>query len=76
MVHIIKEIVSPSNQYKVQVIKNNDGIFTTKICMWQKDSGYEFWSPINQGLSLIDTEESAIKIGIEQLREISGEIIN
>ncbi len=41
--------------------------------MWQEEYGYEFWSPIKQGLSLIQTEENAIKIGIEQLKELSSE---
>ncbi|WP_373419582.1 hypothetical protein [Bacillus sp. EAC] len=44
--------------------------------MWQVDCGYEYWSPIKQGVSLIDTEESAITIAIEQFRNNSGEFIS
>jgi hypothetical protein len=44
--------------------------------MWQEEYGYEYWSPIKQGISLIDTGENAIKIGIEQLKDYSGEIID
>lgn len=43
--------------------------------MWQEDCGYEFWSPIKIGLSLIETEEVAVTLAIEQLRQYSGEII-
>lgn len=38
-----------------------------------EDCGYEFWSSINQGFSLIDSEKHARKIAIEQLKGCSGE---
>lgn len=41
-----------------------------------EDCGYEFWSSINQGFSLIDNEEHARKIAIEQLKGCSREKIN
>lgn len=72
---VIKEILSPSGQYKAQIIKREDGLFTTEVCMWQEDRGFEYWSPIKRGLTLVDTEKNAIKIAIEQLREHSGESI-
>lgn len=72
---IIKEILSPSGNYKAQVIKRPDGLFSTEVCMWEEDCGYEFWGPIKSGLTLVDTEQNAIKIAIEQLREHSGETI-
>lgn len=76
MEQVIKEIFSPSKLYKVQIIKRKDNIFTTEVYMWQEDCGYEYWSPINQGLSLVDTEESALTIALEQLRSYSGEFIS
>lgn len=75
MEQMLKEIMSPSNQYKVRIIKRRDGLFTTEVYMWQEDCGYEFWSPIKIGLSLIETEEVAVTLAIEQLKQYSGEII-
>ncbi|MFJ5563098.1 hypothetical protein [Lysinibacillus xylanilyticus] len=75
MEQVLKEMLSPSNQYKVQIIKRKDGIFTTEVYMWQEDCGYAYWSPIKKGLSLIETEESAVTLAIDHLREYSGEII-
>lgn len=75
MEQVLKEMLSPSNQYKVQIIKRKDGLFTTEVYMWQEDCGYEYWSPIKKGLSLIETEEGAVTLAIDHLREYSGEII-
>jgi hypothetical protein len=76
MEQVVKEIFSPSKQYKVQIINRKDNIFSTEVYMWQDDCGIEFWSPITRGLSLIDTEERAITIAIEELRNYSGEFIS
>ncbi|MDA1762330.1 hypothetical protein PDK32_18830 [Bacillus cereus] len=73
MKEIIKEIVSTSKRYKVQVIKRNDGFYTTEVFAWFEDYGYEYWSPIKQGKSVIDTEKHAISIAIEHLKVYSGE---
>ncbi|MDA1476976.1 hypothetical protein [Bacillus changyiensis] len=76
---VIKEILSPSKEYKVEIIKRHDGLYTTEVFMWfnlDEEYAYEYWSPITQGLSLIDTETRAIKIGMEQLKEYSGESID
>ncbi|PEA15285.1 hypothetical protein COK06_28720 [Bacillus cereus] len=73
MKEIIKEIVSTSKRYKVQVIKRNDSFYTTEVFAWFEDYGYEYWSPIKQGLSLIDTEKHAISIAMEHLKVYSGE---
>jgi len=75
MEQVLKEMLSPSNQYKVQIIKRKDGLFTTEVYMWQEDCGYEYWSPIKKGLSLIEMEEGAVTLAIDHLREYSGEII-
>ncbi|CAM4028396.1 hypothetical protein [Lederbergia lenta] len=73
MEQVVHEILSPSNQYKVQIIKRKDGLFSTEVYRWQEDCGYEYWSPIKKGLSLIDTEEGAVTLAFEHLKEYSGE---
>ncbi|PFX87287.1 hypothetical protein COL40_16075 [Bacillus toyonensis] len=76
MEQIVKELYSPSKQYKVQIIKRKDGLYTTEVYRWMEDSGYKFWSSINQGFSLIDSEDHARKIAVEQLRAYSGVSLN
>ncbi|WP_144501206.1 hypothetical protein [Bacillus nitratireducens] len=68
MEQVVREYFSSSKQYKVQIIKRKDGLYTTEVYRWMEDCGYEFWSSINQGFSLIDSEDHARKIAIEQLR--------
>lgn len=72
MKEIIKEIVSQNKRYKVQVLKRNDGFFNTEVFAWFEDSGYKYWAPIKQGISLIDTEKHDIAIAIEDLKVYSG----
>ncbi|HDR8341978.1 TPA: hypothetical protein QC216_004430 [Bacillus cereus] len=55
----VREYFLPSKQYKVQIIKRKDGLYTTEVYRWIEDCGYEFWSFINQGFSLIDSERHA-----------------
>ncbi|HHK5564186.1 TPA: hypothetical protein ACQUHM_002975 [Bacillus thuringiensis] len=76
MGQVVRELYSPSKQYKVEIIKRKDGLYTTEVYRWIEDCGYEFWSSINHGFSLIDSEEHARKIAIEQLKGCSGENIN
>jgi hypothetical protein len=72
MEQVIQEFFSPSKNYKVQIIKRiKDGLYTTEAYRWMEDCGYEFWSYISQGLTLIDSEEHARKIAMEQLKECS-----
>lgn len=71
MGQVVRELYSPSEQYKVEIIKRKDGLYTTEVYRWMEDCGYEFWSSINQGFSLIDNEEHARKIAIEQLKGCS-----
>ncbi|MGA5715048.1 hypothetical protein ACPCH0_19085 [Bacillus bombysepticus] len=73
MEQVVREYFSPSKQYKVQIIKRKDGLYTTEVYRWMEDCGYEFWSSINQGFSLIDSEGHARKVAIEQLKECSRE---
>jgi hypothetical protein len=62
----------PNKNYKVQIIERKDGhLYTTEAYRWMEDCGYEFWSYISQGLTLIDSEEHARKIAMEQLKECS-----
>ncbi|AVR33506.1 hypothetical protein CN936_23050 [Bacillus cereus] len=76
MGQVVRELYSPSKQYKVDIIKRKDGLYTTEVYRWMEDCGYEFWSSINQGFSLIDSEEHAKKIAVEQLRAYSGVSLN
>ncbi|AVK85399.1 hypothetical protein C3943_18645 [Lysinibacillus sp. B2A1] len=46
MEQVLKEILSPSNQYNVQIFKRKDGFFTIELYRWQEDYEYEYWSPI------------------------------
>ncbi|WP_242283399.1 hypothetical protein PY144_04205 [Bacillus cereus] len=71
MERVIQEFFSSSKNYKVQIIKRKDGLYTTEAYRWMEDCGYEFWSYISQGLTLIDSEEHAQKIAMEQLKEYS-----
>ena len=73
MERVIQEFFSLSKNYKVQIIKRKDGLYTTEAYRWMEDCGYEFWSYISQGLTLIDSEEHAQKIAMEQLIECSRE---
>ncbi|HDR7890790.1 TPA: hypothetical protein QCY29_003140 [Bacillus toyonensis] len=73
MERVIQEFFSPSKNYKVQIIKRKDGLYTTEAYRWMEDCGYEFWNYISQGLTLIDSEEHAQKIAMEQLIECSRE---
>ncbi|MHA4218128.1 hypothetical protein [Bacillus cereus] len=76
MGQVVRELYSPSKRYKVEIIKRKDGLYTTEVYRWMEDCGYEFWSSINQGFTLIDSEEHVEKIAIEQLKGCSREEIN
>ncbi|MFD3219194.1 hypothetical protein [Bacillus sp. BR_7a] len=71
MEQVIQEFFSPNKSYKVQIIERKDGLYTTEAYRWMEDCGYEFWSYISQGLTLIDSEEHAQKIAMERLKECS-----
>ncbi|EOP02168.1 hypothetical protein [Bacillus sp. WC2507] len=73
MEQVIQEFFSPSKNYKVQIIRRKDGLYTTEAYRSMEDCGYEFWSYISQGFTLIDSEEHARKIAMEQLKECSRE---
>ncbi|PFR62214.1 hypothetical protein CN936_28250 [Bacillus cereus] len=71
MEQVIQEFFSSNKNHKVQIIERKDGLYTTEAYRWMEDCGYEFWSYISQGLTLIDSEEHARKIAMEQLKECS-----
>ncbi|MDC6157412.1 hypothetical protein HOV72_016070 [Bacillus albus] len=56
---------------KKDLIRRKDGLYTAEAYRWVEDCGYEFWGYISQGLTLIDSEEHARKIAMEQLKECS-----
>lgn len=76
MGQVVREYFSPSKLYKVEIIKRKDGLYTIEVYRWMEDCGYEFWSSMSQGVSLIDSKEHAQKMALEQLKMYSGEIFN
>jgi hypothetical protein len=42
MGQVVRELYSPSKQYKVEIIKRKDGLYTTEVYRWMEDCGYEF----------------------------------
>lgn len=76
MGQVVRELYSPSKQYKVEIIKRKGGLYTTEVYRWMEDCGYEFWSSMSQGVSLIDSKKHAQKMALEQLKMYSGEIFN
>ncbi|MDP7988247.1 hypothetical protein Q9B79_00175 [Bacillus sp. MHSD_36] len=75
MEQVVREYFSASKLYKVEIIKRKDGLYTTEVYRWMEDCGYEFWSSMSRGVSLIDSEKHAQGIAIEQLRAYSGESV-
>lgn len=75
MDRIVEELFVPSKQYKAQLIRRNDELYTTKVYRWQEDCSYEYWNDITQGFSLVETEEYARKAAVEQLKLCSGELV-
>ncbi|WEG12245.1 hypothetical protein PU629_19325 [Pullulanibacillus sp. KACC 23026] len=76
MEQVIKELLSPSKRYKVEIIQRENGFFSTEVYKWKEVDGFEYWSPIKKGLSLIDTKENADKVAIQQLKAYSSEVID
>lgn len=72
---VIKEITSQSKQYKAEIIKRNDGLFSVEISRWYEDEWFEYWTPIRDNISIIDTSKHAIEIALEKLRNLTGEDI-
>ena len=67
MEQVIQEFFSSSKNYKVQIIRRKDGIYTTEAYRWMEDCRYEFWSYISQRMTLIDSEDHVRKLAMEQL---------
>lgn len=42
MEQVVGEYFLSSKQYKVQIIKRKDGLYTTEVYKWMEDCGFEF----------------------------------
>jgi len=80
MKQIVKEMMTPSKEYKAEIMKRSDGLFQYCIYTWTREEvpeyGYMsewYWEPLTRTLSLIDTEDHAIKLALEDLYLHSGE---
>lgn len=74
MPELVKEIYSPSKEYKVEINKRSkDGLLEIDVYFW--DSEWETWLQTLTGFSLTDNIDSAITIAKEKLKVCSGEII-
>ena len=72
---VIKEITSKNKQYKAEIIKRTDGLFSIEIFRWYEDEWFEYWTPVRDNISIIDTSKHAIEIALEILRNLTGEDI-
>jgi hypothetical protein len=84
MDNVIKEIISPSGFYKVQIIKRSkDDLFTSQVFKWiEHDEEISeivgekgFWGVLYSATSLTDTMESCMNVAFENLTIASGEKI-
>ncbi|MEH7110109.1 hypothetical protein [Bacillus sp. JJ1764] len=74
MLELVKEIYSPSKEYKVEINKRlRDGLLEIDVYSW--DSEWETWLPKSTGFSLTDNIDSALAIAKEKLKVCSSEII-
>ncbi|WP_207706237.1 hypothetical protein [Clostridium sp. HBUAS56017] len=72
---VVEEIISKKKEYKVEIIKRTDGLFSIEILRWFEDEWDERWTPIKNDISIVDTKKHAIEIALEKLRNITGEDI-
>lgn len=72
---VIKEIISQNKQYKAEIIKRTDGLFSVEIFRWHEDEWFECWTQIRDNISIIDTSKHAIEIALEKLRNLTREDI-
>lgn len=73
---VVEEIITKSKEYKAEIIKRNDGLFSIRILKWYEDEWFEAWSKVIGNISVIDTKKNAIEIAIEKLSNLSGEDIS
>ncbi|GAA0075996.1 hypothetical protein UT300005_03740 [Clostridium sp. CTA-5] len=73
---IIEEIITENKQYKAEIIKRTDGLFSIEILRWYEDEWFESWTPIKSNISIIDTRRHAIEIALENLHNLTDEEIN
>jgi threonyl-tRNA synthetase len=69
---IIKEIFS-NKKYKAEIIKRKDNLYQVYTYLW--DAEWETWLQVTEGLSITDTEQSAINSAVEHLCNYAGENI-
>lgn len=75
MLELVKEIYSPSMEYKAEINKRlRDGLLEIDVYFW--DSEWETWLQKSSGFSLTDNIDSAIAIAKEKLRVYSSENID
>lgn len=67
---VVKEIISPNKQYKAEIVRRIDGLFSIEILRWYEDEWFDGWTPIRDNISIIDTSEHAIEIALEKLRNL------
>lgn len=72
---VVKEIISQNKQYKAEIIRRIDGVFSIEIFIWHEDEWFDCWEPIRDNVSIIDTSKHAIEIALEKLRNLTGEDI-
>ncbi|WP_243522337.1 hypothetical protein [Bacillus pseudomycoides] len=70
---VILEIYTKTKEYKAQIIKRNDKLYTIEVFRWTEEEGYEFWNPLTRNLSLIDSKEHAIELAYEHIRQYTSE---
>jgi hypothetical protein len=67
---VVKEFFSADKNYKAEILRGKDGLFQVYTYIW--DAEWETWLQNNRGVSLADTEQSAIIAAIEYLRNLTG----
>lgn len=78
----VKEVYSPSKEYKAVILKRTkDGLFESQIYKWfvhdpelqAIPNSVGYWGIVHSFKSLADTEDRAFQIAIEELRLASRE---
>ncbi|MBS4192932.1 hypothetical protein KHA94_22720 [Bacillus sp. FJAT-49705] len=74
MLELVKEIYSPSKEYKAEINKRlRDGLLEIDVYFW--DSEWETWLQRSNDFSLTDNLNSAMAVAKEKLKVYSGEIM-
>lgn len=79
MSNVIKEILTPSKRYKAEIVQREDGSFEVVLYQWFEDYVEPYgliadgWESASRMKILVDSEYNAMKIAIQELRNLSGE---